>query len=68
MKRLLTLFIYLIPIFVLSQEISLTGNIIDKESGSPMSGATIQIVNSDVGVVSDFDGNFLINIKIGEKN
>ena len=32
-----------------------------------MSGATIQIVDSDVGVVSDFDGNFSINIKIGEK-
>ena len=53
--------------FILSQEIDLNGNIIEKETGSPMSGATIQIVGSDIGVVSDFDGNFSITIKIGEK-
>ena len=67
MKRLLTFVIYLFPFFILSQEIDLNGNIIEKETGSPMSGATIQIVGSDIGVVSDFDGNFSITIKIGEK-
>ena len=48
MKKLLTFVIYLFPFFILSQEIDLNGNIIEKETGSPMSGATIQIVGSDI--------------------
>ena len=67
MKRLLALIILITPFFILSQEINLNGNIIEKETGSPMSGATVQIVDSNIGVVSDFDGNFSITIKIGEK-
>ncbi|VXB60332.1 TonB-dependent receptor [Maribacter litoralis] len=43
------------------QESTITGTIKD-ERGEPLPGATVQVVNTTIGSVSDFDGNYTITI------
>jgi len=43
-----------------SQEISVSGNVQDKE-GIPIPGANIYVKNTEKGVTTDFDGNFKID-------
>ena len=64
MKKLLILFF--LPISIISQELNLEGKVIENETNLPLAGATIQIIGSESGVVSDFDGNFNLKVKIGE--
>ena len=50
----------------MSQELNLKGQVFEKETDIPLAGATIQVVGSESGVISDFDGNFEILLKIGD--
>ena len=60
-KILLTL---LFPILVFSQVKTVEGTIND-ENGLPLPGATIQLEGSStIGAITDFDGNFSINVPI----
>ena len=61
---LLTFFIALIFQFSFSQELSIKGNITDS-TGIPVSGVTIIIDGTNIGVVSDFDGNYSISANPG---
>lgn len=45
-----------------SQENTIKGLVLD-ETNQPLPGANVKVKNSSNGVVTDFDGNFLINIK-----
>ena len=52
----------------IQQAKAIKGNIVD-ENGEPVIGATIMVVGGSTpqGTVSDFDGNFKINAKPGQK-
>ncbi len=45
---------------------NLTGRIFDGKNTSPLPGVSISIVNLNLGVVSDTQGNFKINIPVGK--
>ena len=44
---------------------NITGKVID-EKGEPLIGATILVVGSTTGVITDFDGNFTLQVKPGD--
>ena len=60
MKKLLVLFI-LFPIFVFSQTKTISGTVND-ENSLPLVGVNITVQNSNLGALTDFDGNFSITI------
>ncbi len=61
MNRLLLIFLFF-PLMVLAQSKTVSG-VVNDENGSPLPGATVQLKGSDsIGAISDFDGNFSINI------
>jgi hypothetical protein len=62
----LFLVLTLLSSFLYSQNIEVTGIITDADSGEPIPGATVIILNSNQGVNSDFDGNFNIEVPTGE--
>ena len=51
---------------IFSQSIEGFGKVIDKETNSPLPGATIIVKDTSTGVTSDFDGNFKIKSLIGD--
>lgn len=58
------------PIFLFAQQ-TVRGTILDKDSGAPVSFATIQLQDSSmtIGAVSDLDGKFRIDhVPIGKQN
>lgn len=60
MKKILVLFA-LIPLFVFSQSKIVTGTVND-ENNLPLVGVNITVGNSNVGALTDFDGNYTISI------
>lgn len=64
------LFTFLLTMFVClqaqAQEITVTGTITGAEDGYPIPGATVIIKGTTTGTVSDFDGNYSIDAKIGD--
>ena len=62
----LFLVLTLLSSFLYSQNIEVTGIITDADSGEPIPGATVIILNSNQGVSSNFDGNFNIEVPTGE--
>ena len=57
--------LFLLLLFILSAMAvmagTLSGTILDKQTGEPMTGATVQIMGTTVGSVADLDGNYIIN-------
>ncbi|WP_417444431.1 SusC/RagA family TonB-linked outer membrane protein [Joostella sp.] len=45
----------------------LSGTVVSKSDGVPIPGVNVLVANSRNGVVTDFDGNYSINIKNGDK-
>lgn len=43
----------------------LKGSVVDKQTGEPLTGATVQIVGSHFGTAADLDGNYLLSVKEG---
>ena len=63
-KKRLKLFLFLAVLCIYgtyAQKIK--GTIVDAEDGSPLPGVTILIKDTTKGVVSDFDGNYIIDIE-----
>jgi hypothetical protein len=50
-----------ISINLLSQELVISGTVIDQQTGEPLTGATIKHPTSGVEVITDFDGFFSIS-------
>jgi hypothetical protein len=50
-----------ISINLLSQELVISGTVIDQQTGEPLTGATIKHPSSGVEVITDFDGFFSIS-------
>ena len=63
MKKYILYITLLFSVNLISQELNLKGQVIEKETNTPLAGATIQVVGSELGVISDFDGNFEILLK-----
>ena len=67
MKKILILFA-LIPFFVFSQSKIVTGTVND-ENNLPLVGVNITVDNSNIGALTDFDGNTqLVSPQICPKN
>jgi iron complex outermembrane receptor protein len=65
-KKLLFLFL-LLPLSVLSQN-TLSGVVLDKSSGQPLSGVNVVVLGSSKGAATDFDGKFqLTKVVKGDK-
>jgi iron complex outermembrane receptor protein len=68
MKRLNTLlfsiFLALVPIFLFGQR-TITGTITDAETKEPLLGANILIQGTTTGTITDFDGNFSLDVPEG---
>ena len=60
MKKLLTVFV-LFQILVFSQTKKISGTVND-ENSLPLVGVNITVQNSNLGALTDFDGNFSITI------
>ena len=57
------LFLTLLAILAVMPAIAgnLSGVVLDKQYGDPMTGATVQIKGTSLGAVADLDGNYIIN-------
>ena len=66
MYKKLFLFCMLLPSFVIDQQITLKGNVIDDDSNESLSGVTLLIKGTSLGTSTDFDGNFTIISKVGD--
>ena len=64
MKRLLFLLIF--PISVFSQDILITGLVVDDDSNQPLPGVNVIIKNTAKGTTTDFDGLFELKTVIGD--
>ena len=60
MKKLLLVFV-LFPIFAFTQTKTISGTVND-ENNIPLVGVNITVENSNIGALSDFDGNYSISI------
>ncbi|MDO6738727.1 TonB-dependent receptor [Wenyingzhuangia sp. 2_MG-2023] len=68
-KRLLylTMMMFLVFGFQLqAQKIGVNGTIMNSEDNLPIPGVSVVIKGSNIGTISDFDGNYTINAKIGD--
>ena len=62
LKSFLTFLTLFLSLSVFSQAAIVKGTVVD-ETGMPLLGATIVVEGTTNGVTTDFDGNFLINVK-----
>ena len=64
-QYLLTLIFAALSFTGLLAQTALSGKITDAESGEPIYGATVVVKGSNVGTVTDFDGNYTLNAPAG---
>ena len=67
MKNYIIYIAFLLSFNIMAQDLNLQGKIFDKETDTPLAGATIQLVGTETGVISDFDGDFEISLNIGDR-
>lgn len=62
-KLLLTMAVVLLPFIMLGQNsIEITGSVLDSETGIPVPGANVIEKGTTNGVMTDFDGNFSLEV------
>jgi len=65
--RVLLFLIALVMSNVISaQEVTITGTVIDEGSNETLIGATIVVMGTTRGAITDLDGNYTINVSVGE--
>ena len=66
MKRLnLTCLLLLLPIFLLAQT-TISGVVMAEGEPDPVIGANVMVKGTSNGTITDFDGNFLLDAKVGD--
>ena len=67
-KKLIILLFLVMSLPALAQDVlTVRGTVTSKEDGEPLIGATVRVVeNRTNAVTTDFDGNYLINVKAGQ--
>ncbi|MBK3516208.1 SusC/RagA family TonB-linked outer membrane protein [Carboxylicivirga marina] len=63
MKKFLMLLLFLVPISLMAQELSITGKVLDKETNEPLPGVTVYIKGTTNGTISGNSGEFNIRVK-----
>ncbi|RMA65845.1 TonB-dependent receptor [Ulvibacter antarcticus] len=61
MNKLLLLLLFLGSFAAFSQG-NVTGNVMDSELGGPLNGANVMLSGTSNGTITDFDGNFTLNV------
>lgn len=61
MKKLCTIILLVLSSVLYAQNETITGTLLD-DAGSPLIGATVLVKGTSTGAISDFDGNFNINV------
>lgn len=56
----------LLPSFMIAQQLTIKGNVVDDDSNEPLPGATLFIKGSSTGVTTNLDGVFAIASKLGD--
>lgn len=65
LKSLSTIFFaFLFNSLIFSQKIEIKGQILEEKTKTPIIGATIQIKNEHIGVISNVNGDFSLNVKV----
>ena len=64
-SRLLLSVVALLATSLLVAQTTITGTITDQESGDPLIGASILAVGTSTGTVTDFDGNYTLDVPEG---
>ncbi len=54
------LILFLLPLSMWAQGIDVSGNVISKDDQMPLPGVSIQVEGTNEGVITDFDGNYII--------
>jgi len=67
-KLLTTLLILLFPVIIFSQSSGIKGNIIDGSNKEPLIGVTIVVEGTQTGNITDYDGNFFLELLPGVYN
>ena len=66
-KRLTTILAcFFLSLGIALAQTSVTGTVVSQEDGQPVIGATVRVVGSEAGTVTDIDGKFSVNAKQGE--
>lgn len=63
MRKFLLLLILLGSVAMYGQN-QVSGTVVDADSGMPLLGASVQLSGTSTGVVTDFDGNFTLNVDV----
>lgn len=58
-KFLFILFL-LLPVCIWAQGIEVSGNVVSADDNMPLAGVTVQVENTNMGVITDFDGNYVL--------
>lgn len=68
MIKKLTLFLacLFLAIGIASAQTTVTGTVTDESDGFPITGATVQVIGSQVGTATDIDGKFTLNVPSGK--
>lgn len=62
---LIALIFTLSPIYSFAQKGTIRGSIYDESTGEPLYGVSVLVVGTEIGAVTDFDGDFEIQIEAG---
>ena len=65
LRGILTLLLVLVVQIAFAQEKTISGTVSD-DVGLPLPGANIIIKETNTGTQSDFDGNFTIDVSVGQ--
>ncbi len=63
-KTILSILLFLISIFIFANGI-IRGTVIDDATGEPIMSANVLIDGTDIGTLTDFDGNYSLKLKAG---
>ena len=68
MIKKLTLFLacLFLAIGIANAQTTVTGTVVDEADGFPITGATVQVIGSQVGTATDIDGKFTLNVPSGK--
>lgn len=55
------------PITKATEKFKVTGTVIDKTTGEPIIGATVAIVDSSIGTITDIDGHYTLSVNKGSR-
>jgi hypothetical protein len=67
-KRFLSIFVLLWAVFVglQAQSLTVTGVVMAQDEPDPVIGANVMVKGTSTGTITDFDGNFTLQAKMGD--